>query len=118
MQASTRLVISPDLRDPFLVARRTPDASEAPIVHGDLRDPFAPHEGPPRESTPPADLRDPFERSRDTIPCATETSDGVKIQRPKAMRSERCPAPTSGRSLRGDRVALHRASGFTRSTGQ
>jgi hypothetical protein len=108
VHASARVVISPDLRDPFLVARNAPKdgkpAQREPLrLHDDLRDPFAAHRDRPRDATPPADLRDPFEGPRAPIPCAPTTADGVKIQRPKSMRTKQCPAASSHRQR--DRIA-------------
>jgi hypothetical protein len=84
VRASSRFVLSPDLRDPFLVAQdEHAKKQRASRIDGDLRDPFAQVES---QRKTPADLRDPFEAPRDAAPCAPQTSDGVQIQRPKSMR--------------------------------
>jgi hypothetical protein len=84
VRASSRFVISPDLRDPFLVAQDDHAKKQrAARIDGDLRDPFEQRES---QGTTPADLRDPFAAPRDATRCAPQTSDGVQIQRPKSMR--------------------------------
>lgn len=84
VRASTRFVVSPDLRDPFLVARDDAEkAAPKRRLSGDLRDPF---EHVERQRPTPVDLRDPFHAPREVVRCAPQTSDGVQIQRPKSLR--------------------------------
>lgn len=99
MHASTRPVVSPDLRDPFRVAHDKP--RRALRLHEDLRDPFAGTRG--STSDAPNDLRDPFGGQRRACPAVTE--DGVKIQRPKSLRRPGCE---TARSRSHGRVQLAR----------
>jgi hypothetical protein len=98
VRATNRRVISPDLRDPFLVAQRSDDGNRGRKrlqLHDDLRDPFATHRSGPPDPTPPADLRDPFDAPHDTPACRATTDEGVKIQRPKSLRKSGCPAAST-----------------------
>lgn len=83
VRASARIVVSPDLRDPFLVARDDAErgTSRERKLSDDLRDPFA---NVARQRPTPVDLRDPF--NAPARRCAAETADGVQIQRPKSLR--------------------------------
>jgi hypothetical protein len=101
VRASTRFVVSPDLRDPFLVAQSDDKkkAKAPPKLSPDLRDPFATQRVQQGEKTTPKDLRDPFDGAQD-LKCVPKTKDGVKIQRPKALRPAGCPAARANRRTR------------------
>jgi hypothetical protein len=95
LPAPARLVVAPDLRDPFRDGPPPRSGGPQPeFGHGDLKDPFRGKRAPPPVESPPADLRDPFGPDREgPRHCAPATTDGVEIQRPKQLE---CPRSSAG----------------------
>lgn len=88
---STARHVPPDLRDPFGPDAQRHGASDG-STPSDLRDPFHVRARRPNPSgTRDGDLRDPFGKNRKPPPqCPEATSDGVVLQRPEAVKKDRC----------------------------
>ena len=81
--------LPPDLRDPF-GPRPAPPQPRDTSIPSDLRDPFHVQKPKAPATTVGGDLRDPFERQPEPPACPETTEDGVKLQRPAALRKDRC----------------------------